>query len=420
MREQRSALQNTDKVMIGLYLALVFIGWISIYAAVYNEEHASIFDLSQNYGKQLLWIGASFFVAFMVLLIDGKFYAQFSYVIYTAVILLLVFSLLFARKVKGAEAWIDIGFFKLQPSEFAKFATCMALAKYLSSLNIRIQDLKTKIISLAFISIPLGLILLQNDTGSALVFISFVFLLYREGLSGNFLLFGFFVVVLFVLALLVPKFTLVGILGGIALLFFLFSKKTKNNFVVAALTFMVTAGIVMSVDYVYNKVLQEHQRTRINVLLGKETDLKGAGYNVNQSMIAIGSGGFLGKGFLQGTQTKFDFVPEQSTDFIFCTVGEDWGFMGTFVVIALYMALLIRILFAAERQRSVYTRIYGYGIASIIFFHVMINIGMTIGLAPVIGIPLPFLSYGGSSMLSFTILLFVFIRLDAYRMMVLR
>jgi len=420
MREQKSALQNTDKVMIGLYLALVLIGWISIYAAVYNEEHASIFDLSQNYGKQLLWIGASLFVAYMILLIDGKFYAQFSYVIYVAVLLLLVVSLLFARKVKGAEAWIDIGSFKLQPSEFAKFATCMALAKYLSSLNIRIQDFKTKVISTLIIGIPLGLILLQNDTGSALVFISFVFLLYREGLSGNFLLFGFFAVVLFVLALLVPKFTLVGILGGIAVLFFLFSKKSKKHMALAIATFVVTASIVMSVDYVYNKVLQEHQRTRINVLLGKETDLKGAGYNVNQSMIAIGSGGFLGKGFLQGTQTKFDFVPEQSTDFIFCTVGEDWGFLGTFTVIALYMALLIRILFAAERQRSVYTRIYGYGLASIIFFHVMINIGMTIGLAPVIGIPLPFLSYGGSSMLSFTILLFVFIRLDAFRMMVLR
>src|SRR5258705_2243563 len=420
MREQKSALQNTDKVMIGLYLALVLIGWISIYAAVYNEEHASIFDLSQNYGKQLLWIGASLFVAYMVLLIDGKFYAQFSYVIYVAVLLLLVVSLLFARKVKGAEAWIDIGFFKLQPSEFAKFATCMALAKYLSSINIRIQDFKTKVISTLIIGIPLGLILLQNDTGSAMVFISFVFFLYREGLSGNFLLFCFFAVVLFVLALLVPKFTLIGILGGIAVLFFLFSKKSKKHMAVAIATFVVTASIVMSVDYVYSKVLQEHQRTRINVLLGKETDLKGAGYNVNQSMIAIGSGGFLGKGFLQGTQTKFDFVPEQSTDFIFCTVGEDWGFLGTFTVIALYMALLIRILFAAERQRSVYTRIYGYGIASIIFFHVMINIGMTIGLAPVIGIPLPFLSYGGSSMLSFPILLLGFIRLDADRMMVLR
>src|SRR5215510_10622895 len=350
MRDPRSALQNTDKVMIGLYLALVFIGWISIYAAVYNEEHASIFDLSQNYGKQLLWIGASLFVAYMVLLIDGKFYAQFSYVIYAAVILLLIFSLLFARKVKGAEAWIDIGFFKLQPSEFAKFATCMALAKYLSSLNIRMQDFRTKVISALIIGIPLGLILLQNDTGSAWVFISFVFLLYREGLSGNFLLFGFFTVMLFVLALLVPKFTLIGILGGIALLFFLFSKKTRKNIALATAAFIVTAGIVMSVDYVYSKVLQEQQRTRINVLLGKDTDLKGAGYNVYHSMIAIGSGGFLGKGFLQGTQTKFEFVPEQSTDFIFCTIGEEWGFMGTFIVIALYMALLIRILFVAERQ----------------------------------------------------------------------
>ncbi|MBK5285383.1 MAG: rod shape-determining protein RodA [Bacteroidia bacterium] len=420
MRNQKSILQNTDPVMLCLYLALVIIGWLSIYGAVYNEEHSSIFDLSQNYGKQLMWIGAALLVATTILIIDGKFYATFSYGIYAAIILLLIVSLVIARKVKGAEAWIDIGSFKLQPSELAKFASCMALAKYLSSLNIKMQDLRTKIISGAIIAIPLGLTLLQNDTGSALVFISFIFLLYREGLSGNFLLLGFFSIMLFVLALLVSKFILIGIFGSIALLFFFFSRKSKQNILLIVTTFIIAVGIVLSVNYVYSKVLQEHQRTRIDILLGTQTDLKGAGYNVNQSKIAIGSGGFFGKGFLQGTQTKYDFVPEQSTDFIFCTVGEDWGFIGTFTVVALYMALLMRILYAAERQRSVYTRIYGYGVASIIFFHVMINIGMTIGLAPVIGIPLPFLSYGGSSLLAFTVLLFIFIRLDAYRMMILR
>ena len=420
MREQKNILQNIDWLMAGLYLVLVIIGWFSIYAAVYNEEHSSIFDITQNYGKQLLWIGVALFVAFIVLIIDGKFYAAFSYGIYAAIIILLIASLIIARKVKGAEAWIDIGAFKLQPSEFAKFATCMALAKYLSSLNIRMEDLRTKIMSGIIIAIPLALTLAQNDTGSALVFMSFIFLLYREGLSGNFLLLGFLAIILFILALLVNKFVLIGIFAGIALLFFFMSRKNKRNIILISAVLVITSGMVMSVDYVYHSVLQPHQRTRIDVLLGTQTDLKGVGYNVNQSKIAIGSGGFLGKGFLQGTQTKYDFVPEQSTDFIFCTIGEDWGFVGASLVIALYMALLLRILFAAERQRSVYTRIYGYGLASIIFFHLMVNIGMTIGLAPVIGIPLPFLSYGGSSLLSFTILLFIFIRLDAYRMMILR
>jgi rod shape determining protein RodA len=420
MREQKNILANLDWVMAGLYLLLVAIGWFSIYAAVYNEEHSSIIDITQNYGKQLIWIGVALFAAFIIIIIDGKFYAAFSYGIYAVIIILLIASLVIARKVKGAEAWIDIGSFKLQPSEFAKFATCMALAKYLSSLYIRMEDLRTKIISGIIIGIPLALTLLQNDTGSALVFISFIFLLYREGLSGNFLLLGFFVIILFILALLVSKFILIGIFTGIAIVVFILSRKNKRKIIAIVSVLIITSGIVMSVDYVFHNILQEHQRTRIDVLLGTQTDLKGVGYNVNQSKIAIGSGGFFGKGFLQGTQTKYDFVPEQSTDFIFCTIGEDWGFLGTFVVIALYMTLLLRILFAAERQRSVYTRIYGYGVASILFFHIMVNIGMTIGLAPVIGIPLPFLSYGGSSLLAFTILLFIFIRLDAYRMMILR
>jgi rod shape determining protein RodA len=420
MREQRSILQNLDWTLVGIYLLMIFIGWMNIYAAVYNEEHKSLLDLSQNYGRQAIWVSGALLIALMVLVIDGKFYAAFSYPTYGLILLLCLSTFAFARDVKGSYGWIDIGSFKLQPAEFAKFATNMALAKYLSTLGIRMKDFRTKMVSALLVGVPMGIILLQNDTGSALVFLSFIFVLYREGLSGNVLLLGLFAVVLFVLALLVKKAVLFGIIAGVALVFYFLVRKTRKNIAVIIAGALIAGGIVFSVDYVYTNVLQQHQRTRIDVLLGKELDLKGAGYNVNQSKIAIGSGGLFGKGFLQGTQTKFDFVPEQSTDFIFCTVGEEWGFLGSIVVIGLFMLLLIRIIIIAERQRSQYTRIYGYGVASILFFHLMINIGMTIGLAPVIGIPLPFFSYGGSSLWSFTILLFVFIKLDAYRFQILR
>ncbi|HNP48839.1 MAG TPA: rod shape-determining protein RodA [Bacteroidia bacterium] len=420
MRNEKSILQNLDWMMVGMFLLMVIMGWLNIYAAVYNEDHQSIFDLSQSYGKQTIWIGGALILALMILVIDGKFYAAFSYPIYGAMLLLLLSTFAFARDVKGSYGWIDIGSFKLQPAEFAKFATNMALAKYLSTLDIRMQDLRTKITSLILLAVPMGIILLQNDTGSALVFGAFIFVLYREGLSGNILLLGFLTIVLFVLTLLLYKSLLFGIIWGIAILFFFLIRKTRKNIIVIVVGALLASSVVFSVDYVYNKVLQQHQRTRIDVLLGKQTDLKGAGYNVNQSKIAIGSGEFWGKGFLQGTQTKYDFVPEQSTDFIFCTVGEEWGFIGSFVVIGLFMALFARIIYVAERQRSQYSRIYGYGVASILFFHLMINIGMTIGLAPVIGIPLPFFSYGGSSLWSFTILLFIFIKLDAYRLQILR
>lgn len=420
MREQKSILQNLDWPLVAIYLLMVLIGWMNIYAAVYNEEHRSLFDLSQNYGRQTIWIIGAIVIALMILVIDGKFYAAFSYPIYGLMLLLCLSTFAFARDVKGSYGWIDIGNFKLQPAEFAKFATNMALAKYLSTLGIQMQHLRTKVISMLLIGIPTGIILLQNDTGSAIVFASFVFVLYREGLSGNVLLLGFLAVVLFVLALLVPQSILFGIIAGVALVFYLLVRKTRRNILTILAGAIIAAGIVFSVDYVYSNVLQVHQRTRIDVLLGKQQDLKGAGYNVNQSKIAIGSGGWFGKGFLQGTQTKFDFVPEQSTDFIFCTVGEEWGFFGSTVVIGLFLLLLVRIILIAERQRSQYSRIYGYGVASILFFHLMINIGMTIGLAPVIGIPLPFFSYGGSSLWSFTILLFVFIKLDAYRFQILR
>ena len=419
-RDDRSILQNIDWVLVGLFLVMVLFGWMNIYAAVFNDEHKSILDFTQNYGKQSIWIVCAFFIALMVLVVDGKFYAAFSYAIYGAMILLLLSTFAFARDVKGSYGWIDIGAYKLQPAEFAKFATNMALAKYLSTLDIRMKDFRTKVVSAIIIGIPAVIILLQNDTGSALVFGAFILVLYREGLSGNILLLGLISGALFVLALLLPKTVLFIVIGIISMLFVFLVRRNRKNLLIIATGALVAIAIVLSVDYFYNHVLQEHQRTRIDVLLGKEVDLKGAGYNVNQSKIAIGSGGFFGKGFLQGTQTKYDFVPEQSTDFIFCTVGEEWGFLGSLVVLGLFVAMLARIIYVAERQRSAYTRIYGYGVACILFVHLMINIGMTIGLAPVIGIPLPFFSYGGSSLWSFTILLFIFIRLDAYRFQILR
>lgn len=420
MRKRISIFQNIDWLSVSLYLILMVIGWVCIYAAVYNEDHSSILDMSQNYGKQLLWISGSIVIAIMIMIIDARFFEAFAYGIYGLVILFLIAALFLAKDVKGAHAWIEIGAFKLQPAEFAKFATTLALAKYLGQIEIKIRQLKTKIISTLLILIPAVIILLQNDTGSALVFGAFIFVLYREGLSQNVLIISFLAVLLFVVALMVEQIILLGIITGIAALAILLMRKTRKN-ILTVLAFMVVAGlVVMSVSYVYEKVLQPHQKQRIDVLLGKQTDLKGAGYNVNQSLIAIGSGGLTGKGFLQGTQTRFEFVPEQSTDFIFCTIGEEWGFVGTSILLFIYLGLLYRILFIAERQKSAFTRIYAYGVASVIFLHVMVNIGMTIGLLPVIGIPLPFISYGGSSLWSFTILLFILLRLDSFRTFVFR
>ena len=407
--------------MVFLYLALVLMGWVNIYAAVYNEEHQSIIDATQRYGKQLIWIGLSVFVALIIMLIDGKFYSTFAIPIYVVVMLLLIVVLVTARDVSGARSWIDIGSFKLQPSEFAKSATALALAYYLSTLNIRMDDLKTKLIAALILALPAALILLQNDTGSALVFGAFALVLYREGLSENFLLFGLAMALLFIFSLLFSLLTMLIILSVICLTLFLFQRKKTG---LLALGFgsalVVLMGFVFSVDYIFNNVLEPHQQVRIDVLLGKTDDPTGAGYNVNQSKIAIGSGGFTGKGFLKGTQTKYDFVPEQTTDFIFCTVGEEWGFIGSFFVIILFSALILRIIQISERQRSAFTRIYGYCVATILLFHFLINIGMTIGLMPVIGIPLPFFSYGGSSLLGFTILLFIFVKLDGYRLTQLR
>jgi rod shape determining protein RodA len=420
VREQKSIFQNIDWLLVGLYFIFIIMGWFNIYSAVYNENHKNILDITQNYGKQMIWIATSLVIAIFILVIDGKFYEAFSYIIYGVIVLLLVAAIFMSRDIKGSHGWIDIGSFKLQPAEFAKFATNMALAKFLSTINVRMKDFKAKIISAIIILLPAGIILLQNDTGSALVFMAFIFVLYREGLSQNVLIIGFIGGLLFILALMVSKMILIGIISGLAAISILFMRKTRKNVLTIIVIAVCAASAVYSVNYVYTKVLQQHQRQRIDVLLGKQTDLKGAGYNVNQSLIAIGSGGWAGKGFLKGTQTKYEFVPEQSTDFIFCTVGEEWGFIGTFVVILLFLLLLYRIIFIAERQKSNFTRIYAYGVASIIFVHLLINIGMTIGLAPVIGIPLPFFSYGGSSLWSFTILLFILIKLDSYRTFILK
>lgn len=406
--------KSIDMPIILLYITLVLIGWLNIYAAVFDESHASIFDLEKNYGKQLLWIVTALFIGLMVLLIDSKFFSVFSFGIYGITLLMLVAVLFFGKYVNGSRSWFEIGSFRLQPAEFAKFATALVVAKYLSS-GVKMERFSTKLSVLGLIGLPMGLILLQGDVGSALTYVAFIFVLYREGLSGMVLVIGLLIGIAFVLSLLFAKAAiLISIAVITAILLYNFRRKKKIIPVIIAGAALV-ATMVVGFSYVFNNVMKQHHRDRINNLVGKEIDIKGAGYNVNQSKIAIGSGRLIGKGFLNGTQTKYDFVPEQSTDFIFCTIGEEYGFVGSIILIGLFLALLLRIVFISERQRSSLSRVYGYGVASILFLHVFVNIGMTIGLVPVIGIPLPFISYGGSSLWSFTILLFILIKLDANR-----
>ncbi|MBK6344871.1 MAG: rod shape-determining protein RodA [Bacteroidales bacterium] len=415
MRERKNIFSNVDLTLIILYLVMVFLGWVNIYAAVYNEEYNSIIDISQSYGKQMIWIASSLFLGLVILLTDARFFSTFAYVIYGFTIFLLVVVLAIGAEISGSKSWFGVGGFGIQPAEFAKFATGLALARFFNAQHINIKDIRTRVTPLVIMGIPALLILLQNDTGSALVYGSFILVLYRMGLSGNFLLAGALVVVVALSTLMVGTIYVMILLIVMAAVLFFFMKRNRRNIINLIALLLLGIGFTYSVEYGVSNFLGEHQKTRINVLLGKELDLKGAGYNVNQSKIAIGSGGFLGKGFLNGTQTKYNFVPEQSTDFIFCTVGEEWGFIGSLVVISLFLAMLVRIIMLAERQRSEFSRVYGYGVASVLFFHFMINIGMTIGLVPVIGIPLPFFSYGGSSLWAFTILLFIFIKQDANR-----
>lgn len=400
---------------VALWAVLALFGVLNIYSATYADGQMSLFSFKTFSGKQLIWLGASAMVAVLILFSEPRFFSNAAYPIYAVVILMLVATLFLAVTVNGGKSWIEIGGFRFQPTEFAKFATALVLAKYMSAIDIDWNKLHTKLIALLLVALPAGLVFLQHDTGSALVFVAFVFPLFREGLSGVVLVIGVVVVALFVLALVVNKYILMGVLLAVAL-FYLFvwlNKRSARDYWRTIGVLAVCVVFVFSVDFVFNNVLESHQRERIDVLLGKTEDLQGSGYNVHQSKIAIGSGGIIGKGYLHGTLTKADFVPEQHTDFIFCTVGEEWGWVGSSALVIIYVVLLIHLINMAERQRSTFSRFYGYSVASILFVHLFVNIGMVLGLVPVIGIPLPFLSYGGSSMLAFTILLFIFIRLDA-------
>jgi rod shape determining protein RodA len=358
-------------------------------------------------------------MGFLIMLIDAKFFNTFAYVIYGLSIFSLLYVLVAGSTIAGSKSWIQFGGFSFQPSEFAKFGTALAVAHYLGHINTDFSKLKTQMIAYAMVLFPMMLVLMQGDTGSSLVFLVFILVFYREGMSGNILLLGLAAVTLFLLTLYFSKWY---VLIGLAVLFVIFIfliERTKKNIWKLIAVLAVSAMFVFSVDFFFYNVLKQHQRNRINIILGIEKDIYGVGYNLHQSKIAIGSGGFSGKGYLQGTMTKYNFVPEQHTDFIFCTIGEEFGFIGSFVLLSLYLAMLIRLILLAERQRSPFSRIYGYAIASIIFFHLMVNIGMTIGLMPVIGIPLPFLSYGGTSLLMFSLMFFVFLKQDANRMNIL-
>jgi len=410
---------NIDWLTVLLWVVLVFFGWLSVFSSSSDENVSSIFDFSQRYGKQLVWIGMSVLLVIIIVIIDAKFFSTFSFILYFITLALLIGVLLFGKTVAGSRSWFQLGSFAIQPAEFAKFTVALALAKYLSISNIDLYLMKTRIYAIAIIITPAFLILLQNDTGSALVYFSFIIVLFREGLSGMIIIVGIIMTVLFLLTLLFSEVIVIAALTLILVISIFLSKSILKNWKQVMVIFFLSTAFVYSVNYTFDNVLEPHQKKRINVLLGIEEDLKGAGYNVNQSMIAIGSGGLTGKGFRKGMLTRYQFVPEQSTDFIFCTVGEEWGFAGVSVVILLFLTLFIRIVWLAERQRSVFSRIYGYGVVSILFFHFVINVGMTIGLAPVVGIPLPFFSYGGSSLWAFTILLFIFLKQDANRLNIL-
>ena len=416
MSRRGSFISNLDWVTIAIYLFLTISGLFVIYASIYDGTEISFTDSSFAHGRQLQWLLLSLGIAVAINIVDFKFYPTFAYPVYAGIMLLLVAVLFFGVEVKGSKSWFSFGGFRMQPAELAKFAAALAVARFLSTNRIDLKTMRDKVIAALIIGLPTILIIIQGDTGSALVFAAFIFVFFREGLESGFLIIGGLLIVLSVLALIINKFILlIGMLVLVVLLSWLMrqNKKMIYLFIVAG---CFSAGYIFTVDYTFNEVLQPHQQDRINVLLGKA----GNDWNVRQSKIAIGSGGITGKGFLRGTQTKFNFVPEQSTDFIFCTIGEEFGFLGSVILVGSLSLLLFRVIFLAERQRSKFSRIYGYGVASILFFHMIVNVGMTIGLVPVIGIPLPFISYGGSSVLSFTILLFILLKLDAHRLEVLR
>ncbi len=421
MTRREDITSKLDWVTVVLYFVIVILGWLNIYAAIYDASlDLSIFDNSLNSSRQLYFIGGAVILIVVILVMDFRFYETFAYFIYGGVIFTLIFVLLFGTEVAGSQSWFQLGPFRFQPSEFAKFATALALAKYISTLGFRMDEVKNQVFLFAMIAIPAVLIILQGDTGTAMVFAAFMLVLYREGMSPFLLILGVIMGFLFVVTLLVEEKAYLFIaIGVMAVVVIMMGKKTVKRIAMIVAGAVIVAGFITSVDYIIEDILKPHQQNRIKALINPEADPQGAGWNVIQSKIAIGSGGFSGKGFLEGTQTKYDFVPEQSTDFIFCTIGEEHGWVGSLILIGLFVGLMLRVLYLAERQKSRFARVYGYGVACILFFHFSVNIGMTIGLFPVVGIPLPFFSYGGSSLFAFTILLFIFLKLDAHRSQVL-
>lgn len=426
MSREVKFVKKIDWLSILLYFLLVGIGWINIYSASVTENSTSIFDMTQLYGKQLVFIGTSIILIILILSVEAKFYERFSSIIYVIGLLSLLGLMVFGKNVNGATSWYGIGSFTIQPSEFVKAATVLALAKFLSDIQTNINVLRDQLIAFTIILVPPLLIMLQPDAGSAMIYVAFFFVLYREGLPSFYLWIGFSLVLLFIITLKIGYiYTIIATLVlGLAAIFTVFKKalKRKRKTTLALTSLVAAVSFILAVNYIFYNIFQQHHRDRFTLVLGLEKDpvklekiRKTFGFNTNQSEIAIGSGGFWGKGWQKGTRTKGDFVPEQDTDYIFTTVGEEWGFIGSSVVIFLFIALLLRLLHRAEQQKSKFSRVYGYSVAAILFFHFAINIGMVIGLFPTVGIPLPFFSYGGSGLWGFTILLFIFIKLDANR-----
>lgn len=413
--------QRMDWVTTLIFAVLVLAGWLNIYAAAYDPEiNQGIFDFTTSAGKQLIWIGTAVLIARAIFFFDFHFFSTFAFIFYSLFIAFLLFVLLFGREVAGSRSWIGLGELGIQPSEFAKFATALALAKYLNRGTKSLTNPNTLLMSIVIISLPLVLITLQGDTGTALVFGALIIPLFREGLPPILPATAIGIALIFILTLLINQTILLIATAVLVLLGVGLNTRNPKRLKWVIIVGILTTASVRSVDFTLNEVLKPYQQKRILSLVNPSIDPLGAGWNVTQSKIAIGSGGFSGKGFLQGTQTKFNFVPEQTTDFIFCTIGEEHGWLGSTILLTLFAVLLLRLTMLAERQKSVFARIYGYGVIAILFFHFAINIAMTIGLFPVIGIPLPFFSYGGSSLWAFTVLLFIFLKLDSHRMQVLK
>jgi rod shape determining protein RodA len=389
-----------------IYIILVLLGWINIYSS-------SLSSMEGTSEKQLIFIILAIPLIFIVLYVDGKFYEKYASIIFGVSLLSLMGLFVAGKTIAGQRCWYGFGSFTLQPSEFAKAATALALAKFLSDTQINLKDVNRQIQALAIVFLPVMLILPQPDPGSALIYSIFIIVLYREGLPAWYVWTGFITILLFVLTLILqPQYVILITLIVLIVLYFR-SRAVDRNIVISSIFLVLISGFVLSVNYVFEHVFKQHHRDRFNILLGKSVDTKGIGYNTNQSEIAIGSGGWFGKGFLEGTQTKGGFVPEQHTDYIFTTVGEEWGFLGSLFVIALFVGLFLRIIYLAERQKTKFSRVYGYCVAGILFTHFFVNISMVLGIFPTIGVPLPFFSYGGSGLWGFTILLFIFIKMDA-------